>query len=259
MLCVNNKMKRALLIGINYTGTDSALNGCVNDVKNVKSYLLKNGYTEDKITLISDAFDSKIKPTRNVILKSLLDLLLSDAQQLYLHYSGHGSYISDTDGDEEDGRDECLVPLDYEENGMILDDEIKGLLCCLREDQKLFAVLDCCHSGSGMDLCYNLYSKFGIKKSYIMKKDSKEKETRGQVIMISGCKDDQTSADAMEENKYQGALTYCFLKTIGSNENRTYLELINGIRRRLTAGKYDQIACLSSGRYIDINTEKFSI
>lgn len=32
--------KRALLIGINYTGTANALNGCINDVNNVKQFLI---------------------------------------------------------------------------------------------------------------------------------------------------------------------------------------------------------------------------
>ena len=34
-------MKRALLVGINYTGTDSALNGCINDISNINKFLLE--------------------------------------------------------------------------------------------------------------------------------------------------------------------------------------------------------------------------
>ena len=40
--------KKALLIGINYIGTSSALNGCINDVENIKRYLLTKDYREEK-------------------------------------------------------------------------------------------------------------------------------------------------------------------------------------------------------------------
>ena len=36
--------KRALLVGINYYGTNNKLNGCINDVENINNFLLKNGY-----------------------------------------------------------------------------------------------------------------------------------------------------------------------------------------------------------------------
>ena len=32
--------KRALLIGINYVGTNAALRGCVNDARNVRAHLI---------------------------------------------------------------------------------------------------------------------------------------------------------------------------------------------------------------------------
>ena len=44
--------------------------------------------------------------------------------EVWIHYSGHGSHIKDMDGDEEDGFDEVLVPLDYDKNGVISDDFI---------------------------------------------------------------------------------------------------------------------------------------
>ena len=49
-----------------------------------------------------------------------------------------------------------------------------------------------------------------------MVKDDKEYETRGQVIMVSGCLDEQTSADAYINNTNQGALTATFLDTYKS-------------------------------------------
>ncbi|KAJ3285135.1 Ca(2+)-dependent cysteine protease [Borealophlyctis nickersoniae] len=40
----------------------------------------------------------------------------------FLHYSGHGSQEKDTHGEEAEGLDESIVPLDYETNGQIHDD-----------------------------------------------------------------------------------------------------------------------------------------
>ena len=38
--------------------------------------------------------------------------------------AGHGGYVEDTNGDEADGMDETLVPVDYQKAGQITDDEI---------------------------------------------------------------------------------------------------------------------------------------
>lgn len=38
------------------------------------------------------------------------------------HYSGHGGTTKDLDGDEEDGTDETIYPIDHERAGMIVDD-----------------------------------------------------------------------------------------------------------------------------------------
>jgi len=42
-------VKRALIIGINYTGTPSQLHGCVNDAENMHAFLQGQGYTEFKM------------------------------------------------------------------------------------------------------------------------------------------------------------------------------------------------------------------
>jgi len=102
--------KKALLVGINYKGTSSELKGCITDVDNIKGYLLKNGYSSQNITVLTD--ETAIKPTRVNILKHLLELIVSDAKTLFFHYSGHGSQTADDNGDESDGRDECLCPID---------------------------------------------------------------------------------------------------------------------------------------------------
>lgn len=243
-------MPRALLIGINYEGTDSALSGCINDTTNMKLVLVERGYSPENILVITDHTD--LKPTRSTILMELLKLILSGDKRLFFHYSGHGSYISDVDGDEDDGRDECLVPIDYETNGMIIDDEIRGILCCLQEDQKLTCVIDACHSGTSFDLRYNLYERYS-GKILSMKDDGVHPETRGQCIMLSGCMDTQTSSDSSFAGKAQGAMTYAFLKSL-ENSAVTYEDLLRSIRKILKGDGFSQIPNISSGKNLVLST-----
>lgn len=249
-----SRNKRALLIGINYTNTESELNGCINDVTNVKQMLMsKFGYQDSQITMLTDTTD--IKPTRNNILKYFLELLISDNSNLYFHYSGHGSQIRDLSGDESDGIDEALVPIDYMESGMISDDELRGLLQCMPATCKLTMVLDCCHSGSGVDLAYNLYERTG--RNYLLEDPANVRvgKTRGQVVCFSGCMDSQTSADAYIGAQYQGALTNNYLSALNTltPRMRTLNNIYNSIKTGLKNGNYTQIPCISSGNMININ------
>jgi len=66
---------------------------------------------------------------------------------------GHGGKLRDDDGDEKDGYDETLVPLDYETAGQIRDDDLyKMLIGSLKEGVFATFIMDCCHSGSVLDL-----------------------------------------------------------------------------------------------------------
>ena len=72
--------------------------------------------------------------------------LLRDSQpnnSLFLLFSsGHGGQTEDLDDDEVDGQDEFICPVDFKTAGVIVDDELKALLCRLlpkgvREEIKL--------------------------------------------------------------------------------------------------------------------------
>ena len=45
-----------------------------------------------------------------------------------LIYSGHGGRVRDTSGDEADGYDETLIPVDFRRAGQIVDDDIYKML-----------------------------------------------------------------------------------------------------------------------------------
>lgn len=246
-------MKKALLIGINYNGSESQLSGCINDVHNVQKLLLDKGYEPENITMLTD--ETEVKPTRYNILGELLKLILSGSKQMYFHYSGHGSYVRDLDGDEADWRDETLVPVDYKENGLIIDDEIRGILQCINYGQSMFCVIDACHSGTSMDLRYNLYERISSGSMVMMRDrltDRKNKQLRGRCIMLSGCMDSQTSADAYiaSSSTFQGALTFSFLKAV--EFSTTYKDLVVNSRKVLKEGGYSQLPNLSASYNLNL-------
>jgi len=118
--------RRALLIGINYVGQQGQLSGCHNDVGNIKEYIKAvHNFQESDITVLMD--DGKhTNPTHDNIIAAFRKLVseTSTGDCAFLHYSGHGGRLADDDGDEEDGYDETLIPVDYQKAGQIRDDEV---------------------------------------------------------------------------------------------------------------------------------------
>lgn len=67
--------------------------------------------------------------------------------------AGHGSQKRDWSGDERDGMNETICPTDFRQAGQIIDDELnRHLVNPLGDGVRLHALLDACHSGTGMDL-----------------------------------------------------------------------------------------------------------
>lgn len=149
---------RALLIGINYRGTPEQLNGCHSDVEQMKMYLISKRFSskkEDMRIMIDDKKDYTNQPTYTNIINGL-EWLASGAAKgdsLFLHFSGHGGSIPDDNGDEEDGMDETLYPIDHAKMGQLSDDILHAKLCSiLPAGVQLLSCFDCCHSGTVLDL-----------------------------------------------------------------------------------------------------------
>ncbi|MCC6428150.1 MAG: caspase family protein [Phycisphaerales bacterium] len=219
--------KTALCIGINdYPGTGSDLSGCVNDVKDWKEVLEKKGFN---VTTLLDR-----DATKNNMVEALTKLL-SDANAkdtVVFQYSGHGSYVYDASGDETDGRDEVLCPSDIGSNAYFSDDELYEMFCSVKAGVKVVFLSDSCHSGS--------VSKFRVAvdvgdktvksrflppgmflRDFEMVETARSAEGRGsrkrrahRALLISGCQDHQTSADAWFNNRANGAFSYFALKAL---------------------------------------------
>ena len=256
--------KKALLIGINYVGTNAELRGCINDIINMKNNLIANyGFDESNIILLTETSSSK-KPTKNNIIKYINKLVENNNANSHLvfHYSGHGTSVADKNNDEKDGKDEAICPLDYSTSGMITDDTLRDLLVSpLVSGAKLMCIFDSCHSGTVLDLKFtykvNANAQDNLSKYYIAN-DPAYTIPKGIVTVFSGCLDTQTSADSFEEGSAQGALTYCFLKTLAllrkNNKQYTIKKVIKNLTLLMKEKKYSQIPQISTSYMSDLET-----
>jgi len=234
-----------VVIGINYIGTSSELNGCINDAHNINDFLMgKCGFDRSNIMLmIDDGTEGTTRPTRANIISAFKTLVSKATREgfteLWLSYSGHGSTIRDVDGDEDDGKDEVLCPVDYATSGMITDDYIyDNLVAKLPRSATLISVMDCCHSGTILDLPY-------IYKTSLAQNNKKNAHV-ASIVSISGCRDDQTSADAFIDNAYEGAMTWSLLKALDATKyNVKTVDLIRNMRALLVKNSYTQVPLLA--------------
>lgn len=256
---------RALLFGLNYASHSNPklkLNGCINDVKKMAEYL------KTKFNIPVDVYTDEVpelpelpegeeapEPTPSTdctgygIISHLYEMaMLSWKEQLnfvWIHYSGHGASIADTNRDEKDGKDECLVPIDYDTSGMITDDYVNTLFSYFNPNTRVVCVFDCCHSGTIGDVKYS----WDVPTRPVL--ENVNCKAKAKIITISGCLDRQTSADAfnlLSDGEYIGALTACFLLTLQEKPRivNDVFGLVNDIRQKLKQRKFSQYPKLCS-------------
>ncbi|EYE91620.1 caspase family protein [Aspergillus ruber CBS 135680] len=289
--------RRALLIGINYIGQPNQLKGCINDVANMSRFLHeKHGYRrEDMVILTDDQENPMSMPTKANMMRAM-QWLVRDAQpndSLFIHFSGHGGRTPDLDGDEDDGYDDVIYPVDYRTAGHIVDDDMHAIMVRpLRPGVRLTAIFDSCHSGTALDLPY-VYSTQGVLKEPNLAKEAAQdlfsaitsygngdlssmaetaigffkkaaigssarertvmtKTSPADVVMFSGSKDTQTSADTFQDGEARGALSWAFIKSLERWPYQSYLQLLNTIRSELE-DRYTQKPQLSSSHPLDTN------
>lgn len=247
-------VKKALIIGINYRNTSAELQGCINDAKNLRQFLIdKNYFTSSEIYLMDDSQRLWKRPTKLNIMRQLAELVKfanknkTKQVELFLSYSGHGSNVLDRNGDEADSLDEVIVPCDYRIFGVIKDDDLKKyFINQLGSNVKLTVLCDSCNSGTILDLKYNPLSENDVPAE-------NASDSKCDVMCISGCRDDQTSADAFIDNKFQGAMTASFIQAY--TDGISYNSLITNMRSWLVANEYTQVPQLSSGKPINLDDQ----
>jgi len=136
-----------------------------------------------------------------------------------------------------------------------MDDEIKSILQNhLSREITIVGMFDSCHSGTILDLKFNYLDSNNYDKYF---ENDKVSECQGNVIMFSGCMDAQTSAEALIENKVQGALTWSFIDSISKTPNCSWRELLKSMRDLLKTNGFSQIPQLSTDSFYDIDSKLF--
>lgn len=244
--------KKALCVGINdYPfGEENDLRGCVNDANDWANLLKKHfDFTDIKQLLNGDA-------TKTNIVAGIQDLLngAKAGDILVFTNASHGTYLADTDGDEPK-YDEAICPHDTDSN-LLVDDDLRKLFKNIPKDVRLTVISDSCHSGSVTRVKVNEYRRNrqlnpvvfgGIELSpdqLRAARGKKEKylESGMKEILLSGCKSNQTSADAYIASDYHGAMSYYAIKAItDANYKLTYADLHKNLVSMLEEENYDQV------------------
>jgi metacaspase-1 len=204
----------SLHIGLNavdpkeYSGWDGQLTACEFDANDMQALAKKQGFTKVTKRLTKRA-------TRNRVLADIKAAAtkLKRNDIFFLTYSGHGGQVPNTGNDfEPDGFDEtwCLY------DGELIDDELYAALNQFAVGVRIFVLSDSCHSGTVLRAAH--FSALGVTpvRPRMMPRDvalrvymEHEKfydnlqqrgadprtRMRATAVLISGCQDNQTSAD----------------------------------------------------------------
>lgn len=238
--------RRAILFGLNYQRTPIKLNGCINDVKNMSNYLEKTWKIPCQVYTDEDPKDKNT--TAQGIINRLYEMAVLSFKEnldlLWIHYSGHGTYIKDNNKEEKDGQDECLVPSDYTISGLISDDIIKNIFNFFNPKTKIITIFDCCHSGTITDLKYSWENetKMNIENIWCI--------NPCKIISISGCLDNQESIEAynIKEQKYCGVMTSALISILSKKPQlcKDIFGILTELRTYLKKSNFIQVPLLTS-------------
>ena len=239
--------KRAFLVGISHY--DTALTGYqwnnINgseDVNLLIPILKKQGFTSTSLVDEQATFDN---------ITHQLSLFVDKTKKgdiVYLHFSTHGQPVEDLNGDEEDGWDEAIVPIDackmyrkgtYEGKKHLIDDQLNQYVKKLREKignmGYLYVVIDACHAGTSsrgnddvvrgtnVGFTYNnkVFKPTTIKKSHY-KIDASAKQAN--VMFMEACRPDQVNREIKIDGKQYGPLTYNIAQALSAYKLTTDAE-----------------------------------
>jgi len=255
---------KALLVGCNYPGQEAQLRGCVNDVHRWSQLLQKHyGFQPGDMVQLTDEghLNFQFYPTRQNMLNGIRWLVdgVMPGDVLFFQFSGHGGQREATDDSEADGMDEVIIPSDYKRSGVIVDHELFDLLAVpLPSGCKLTVILDCCHSGSALDLPFVWNEGTGRWDT-----ERYPWHTAGDVQMFTGCEDSQCSMDAADlYGRMGGAMTTAMCDVLEAHAHQPpgqYAGLLNALQTVLRQRGYEQRPRLSSSQAFDMTKKPFHL
>lgn len=225
-----------------------------NDIPLMKAALLYQGFPENQITVVQD-------PDKQTLWKAMEDFAASipggRGASVVVHFSAHGQQIADQDGDEVDGLDEAIIPINaavsmnyggsgYAGEHHLRDDEIGRFLDVVRQRAGtgggVFLIMDACHSGTssrGMGSPRGTDVVFGNPSVGLS--HSEESGAFGfqvaapesaPLVAFYGTGADHLNYETTDDQgNPAGSLTYAVSKALaGSNAATTYTTLFGKVR-----------------------------
>ncbi len=211
----------SLHVGLNqvdpdrYGGWDGRLAACENDAHDMARLARGAGF-DDTTLLTSDGTVRNITAELRAAAKAL-----KSGDILLFTYSGHGGQVPNTDGSDEepDQFDETLVFYDRE----FLDDELHREFGRFAQGVRILALLDCCHSGTGIELPGGNEQQARLmpvpKQQEIYQRDKeffqeiqrdlatgRSRARDADALLISACQDDQLASDGDVNGAFTGTL-----------------------------------------------------
>jgi hypothetical protein len=243
----------------------SKINGD-NDIDIVCSFLSDNGFQREEIVTLENNQATKANIIRQV--KSIT-AAAQTGDHIYIHFSGHGQQITDTNGDEEvdsygERWDEAWIPYDakksyakgvYEGENHLVDDQLNELLRDIRKKigstGKLTVVADACHSGDSSRGEEDEEEGFIVRGTPIrfeIPQGAAGNKIPGlpiEWVMISACKSYANNYECRVGDKQYGSLSYSLysnrVEIIGRPFN-VVKEIISESVLRLSQGPIPQTA-----------------
>ena len=233
----NAQRKRAFLVGISHY--DTALTGYqwnningVEDVKLLCPVLKKQGFVATTLLDEQASFANIVSQVAQFTNKT------KKGDIVYLHFSTHGQPVEDLNGDEEDGWDESIVPIDayklykkgiYEGKKHLTDDLLNKYIKKLRErigpSGFLYVVVDACHAGTssrandetvrGTHVGFTYSNK--VFKPSINKKSHYRIEAsanQSNVMFVEACRPDQVNTEIKVGGRRYGPLSFNIAQTL---------------------------------------------
>lgn len=247
--------RAAVCIGVNYLGTDYALSGCSNDADDWASYLHGRGF---QVSVVDE-----VQATKANIVAAMKGVVgsLGVGDVGVITFSGHGTWVPDLNGDEPDGKDEAICPVDLGDDGknLLIDDEIAVILSAAVIGSRVVFITDSCHSGT----VFRFMGPFdGVKRKirYLPPaefiKDPKLLDAvhklgpKGPpptdsplpgVVHFGACSDNEYSYDTEFNGRANGAFTHTALQAAGElRAGATYADWNARIRYKLPSVTYPQ-------------------
>ncbi|XP_042011049.1 metacaspase-1-like [Salvia splendens] len=218
--------RRALVCGVSYRKQKHELKGSALDVRKMSALLLESFHFPQESVLVLTEEDGFLPPTRENIEEGLRWLVrgIRPGDSLVFYFSGHGKrQREEVAGDEIDGFDETICPVDFEANGMIVDNFInRAIVRPLGPGVKLHAIIDSCHSGTILDLPHVCNAR-GEWEDNSPPSGAYKGTKGGKAICFSACEDYQLAADTTlfsSEREMTGAMTITFINAIKESQER---------------------------------------